>query len=179
MFHDSPSEIHVGEKPCVGMSLGDSHRVGDVEASGVGVLHKQTACDSHILAAAFTALFHLHLEQAEVLLLGENLKSLVGKRRSHHNLKEDRLHLESHLAGDGAVERHDTAVDAHLVGLVCTCPCVEHVCTDSRATRVHVLQTYAERFAELAHDLKSRVGILDIVVRKFLALELACGSHAV
>ena len=40
-----------------------------------------------------------------------------------------------------------------------------------------MLQAEAERSLKFAHELESCVGILDIVVGKFLAAELLCESH--
>ncbi len=42
-----------------------------------------------------------------------------------------------------------------------------------------MLEAHAERLVKFADNLESGVGILDIVVRQFLALDLTCSSHGI
>ena len=179
MLHDLPAEVHVGEFAGVGMSPGHCHRIGDFEAFGVGVLNEKTACHADIAGTLLPFLFHLHLKETEILLLREDLESLCGERRSHDYLKEDGFHLKSHFGCHFAVECHYAAVDADFVSLVGTGPRVEHIRPDSSTAGVHVLESDTERLAEFAHDLKSGVGVLNIVVRQFFALKLTRSGHAV
>ena len=109
-------------------------------------------------------LAHVDLKKTEILLCAENLKSLVSEAWSHYDLKEDWLHKLCNLLVHLTVHCNDTAEDAHLVCLVCLCPCVNHVSSDGSTARVHMLETYAERSVELANDVESCVCILDVVV---------------
>ena len=85
------------------------------------------------------------------------------------------MHLR-HLEGHLTVEGDDAAENGGLVTLVGPLPCLGDVLSGTGAARIHVLETHSERLLELAYDVQSGIGILDIVVGKFLSSELAGGG---
>ncbi|MNG10619.1 hypothetical protein D3C84_940990 [compost metagenome] len=66
---------------------------------------------------------------------------------------------------DRTVRSHDTTEDGSRVRIVRFRVSFQHVCTDTYATRIHVLNCNNCRLAELFYDLKSCVRVIDIVVR--------------
>ncbi len=90
----------------------------------------------------------------------------------HDDLQENRLHQFGRLARYGAVRGDDTAEDRHLVGLVSLRPGIHDIPPDGSTAGIHMFEPHAERLIELAHDAQRGVGILYIIVRHLLAVEL-------
>lgn len=145
-----------------------AHRLLDVRRLRIELLDEQTAVHADILVRHCIGARHIDFEQTQVLLRCEDLQRLRRERRRDDDFEEYRLHHLGDLARKFAVHRHDTSVDAHLVGFVGTRPRLLDVLADGCAARIHVFQTDAERLVELADDVQRRIGILNIVVRQLL-----------
>jgi hypothetical protein len=76
------------------------------------------------------------------------------------------------LCADGAVGRHDAAENRRRIGLVRLDERLVDVTPDADAARVHVLDGDDGRLVELADDRQRGVGVVDVVVRQLLAVQL-------
>ena len=172
MLHDAPAEVQINEISLRGLLLRHAHIGRYILRLRIEVLHQQTTAHAYILLLGRVVLRHIDLDEAQVLLRREHLQSTLLELRSHDNLQEDGLHQLGSLLRQGTVYGHNTTENRHLIGLVSLRPSLYDILTDGGTAGVHVLQTDAERLIELAHDGQSGVGILDIVVRKLLAVQL-------
>ena len=168
-----PAEIQVVHLCRSGFCLRHAHIGRDGFRRHVEILHQQAAVDAHILFRVHVALVHADLEQAQVLLRREHFERPLVEFRGHDDFEEDRLHQLGRFARHRAVRRHDAAKDRHLVGLVGLRPCLDDILARRGAAGIHVFEAHAERLVELAHDAQRGVGVLDIVVRQLLAVELS------
>ena len=168
-----PAEIEILHLLRSGLRLRDAHIGRNGLRRHVEVLHQQAAVDAHILFRVHVALVHADLEQAQVLLRREHFERPLVEFRGHDDFEEDRLHQLGRFARHRAVRRHDAAKDRHLVGLVGLRPCLDDILARRGAAGIHVFEAHAERLVELAHDAQRGVGVLDIVVRQLLAVELS------
>ena len=115
---------------------------------------------------------HIDLEQAQILLRAEYLQSPLREFRGHDDLQKDRLHQFGRLARHLTVHGDDAAEDRDLIGLVGLRPRIHDIASYGRPAGIHVLESHAERFVELAHDVQCGIGVLNIVIRQLLAVEL-------
>ena len=172
MLDDLPAEVEIGHLGLGGLHFRHAHIHRHFLHLGVQLLGEETAVHAHVLGHGASVVVHVDLHHAEVLLGGEDLQGLRGEGRGDDDLQEDGLHAQGDLGGQFAVHAHDTAVDAHLVGLIGGLPGFLDVGAHGRAAGVHVLEGHAEGLLEVAEHVQGRVGILDIVVGEFLALDL-------
>ena len=173
MLDDAPGELQIGHLGFRGLNLRHAHAGIEGQRLEVLVLDQQAAGDGDILLAHDAVLLHVDLQQAQVLLRAKDLQRLGREGRGHDDLQEDGLHQGRGRSIDLAVGGHDAAEDADLVGLIGLGPGIHDITADRRAAGIHVLESHAERHAaELAHDAQGRVGILDVVVGQFLAVQL-------
>ena len=172
MLDDPPAEIEVLHLRPGRPDLRHAHRGLHAAGLRVEVLHQQAAVHAHVLLPSLLAAGHIDLQQTQVLLRAEHLQRFVGELRRHDDLQEDRLHQLGRLARHLAVRGHDAAEDRHLVRFVGLRPRLRDVAPRGRTAGIHVLQPHTERLVELAHDAERGVGVLNVVVRQLLAVEL-------
>ncbi len=172
MLHNLPAKVGIGQLGGGGLHLGDAHLGGNGLYLGIQLLGQHTAVHADELGHGGTVAGHVHLHHAKVLLSGEDLQGFGGVVRSNDNLQEDGLHAGSYLGGEGAVYTHNTTVDAHLVGLIGGLPGFFDGLAHGSAARVHMLEGHAEGLFKVTQYIEGGVGVLDVVVREFLALNL-------
>ena len=73
-----PSELQVGHLGLARLDAGNALLGLDLFHRGIQMLHQHSAVDSYVLLYGSLGTGHVHLEHAEVLLGGKNLKSLCG-----------------------------------------------------------------------------------------------------
>ena len=174
-FHvldDLPAEVRIGQLRLRGLHLRHAHFRGDGFHLGVQLLDQEAAVHAHILRNRGVGTGHVDLHHAEVLLGGEDLQGFRGVGRGDDDLQEDGLHAAGHLGGKFAVHAHDAAVDAHLVGLIGGLPGLLDGLSHRGAAGIHMLEGHAEGLVEVPQHVQGRIGVLDVVVGQFLALDL-------
>ena len=173
MLYNLPGKLHIDHLGLVRLCLGDAHFRSQLDSAVVQVLDKHASVNGNVLLALHSVRGHIYLEQPEVLFGAKYLERFRGKFRSHNYLEEYRLHQGSGLSVNRAVRGYYSAEDAYLVGFVCLGPGVRCIFSYCRSARIHMLETYAERrSAKFPYNVESCVGVLYVVVRQFLAVEL-------
>ncbi len=143
-----------------------------IKRSRVRVLHEQSAFDGDgrpLIALAFCA---AELQQADVLFLRQDLKCLIGVARRDDDFKEDAGELPGCFGVHFPVEGDDAAEDRDRIGFVRGLERVGKCSRRADAAWIHVLHRDGRRIAEFADDADGGVRILDIIVGKFLPVEL-------
>ena len=180
VLNNLPTEVCIGQLGLCRLNGGNAHSGSNLLYLGIELLGEQAAVYANVLRNGSIGRSHIHLHYAKVLLGRKNLESLGGIVRGNYNLKEDGLHAAGNICGKSAVYTHDTAVDAHLVGLVSCLPCFFDGLADCCAARIHVLEGNAERLVlKVAEHVKGSVCILYIIVRQLFTLNLLCKSQRV
>ncbi len=145
----------------------------------VAALHEVTARKRTQHPAFVARVGHLAgQQQAQVLLFRKHgLCGLVGIGRDDH-LGEDLGDLGGGGAVERAVERDDAAERADRIAGQRLVPRIGAGIRRGDAARVRVLDDDDRRPVELGHELIGRVGVVEIVVGKLLALHLRCRGDA-
>ena len=177
MLNDFPSELHVGELLRGRLQLGNALVSCDRLRVDVPVLNQHTAIHAHILLADGIVLGHIHLQHTEILLRAEKFERIRSERRSHDNLQKNRLQHLCGLQVNLPVRSHDAAENTGLVGLIRLLPRLGNRLAGSAAARIHVLHADAERLIKFAGDVQCRIGILYIIVRQLLTIQLFSGCE--
>ena len=172
MLNDTPAEVKVSQNLLRRLNLSYAHIGNNLLSGCIEVLNEQAAINANILILNLISAGHINLQETQVLLSREDLESLSRERRCHNNLQEDWLHTESDLCSNLTIQSYDTTEDTLCISLVCACPSLQCILTDCCTARVHVLQSYAEWLVELANDIQRCICVLNVVVRKFLAIQL-------
>ncbi len=144
-------------------------RSGDVQI--VGRLHQQPAADALVILRVL-ACMKRDLEHADIGFLREYLQGIRRDGRSNQHFHElldhrfRRLRIELAVEGDDAAEgRSGIGGERQLIRL-------QRVLGHGDSAGVGVLDDDARALLEGFHAFPRRVGIGDIVVREFLALQL-------
>jgi hypothetical protein len=146
----------------------------------ITVLHQQTAGDPLVIparrprAVPLTAGQHPH-----VLLAGGHRQCLRRDFRGDDHF--DELPVHNRLGGDGVqrpVEGDDAAEGRGRVGLIGAVIGVENGRADRHAAGIGVLDDHAGWRGEALDAFQRGVGVGDVVVGQFLALQLASGGDA-
>ena len=174
-----PAEIEILHLLRSGLRLRDAHIGRNGLRRHVEVLHQQTAVHADVLLLSDGALLHIDLQQPQVFLRAKHFERALVEFGGHDDFEENRLHQLGRLLRNGTVRRHDTAENRHLVGFIGLGPRFYDILSYRRAAGIHMLQTHAEGLVELAHDAQRGVGILNIVVRQLLAVELSGKSQRI
>ena len=179
VLDDMPAEIQVGHLCRGGFCLRHAHIGRDGFRRHVEILHQQAAVDADILLGIGVALLHIDLQQPQVFLRAEHFERPFVEFRRHDDLEEARFHQLGRLARYGAVRGDDPPEDRHLVGLISLRPGIHDILADGSTAGIHMFEPHAERLIELADDTQRGIGILDIVVRQLLAVELTGKSQRI
>ncbi len=151
----------------------DNPRLGLGIQSVVALLDQQAAGDAlEVVVKRNVRVAHLFEdEQAQVLLLRQNLERFVGKTRSQHNFDEQGV---DGLRGRGVantVHRNHAAEDRHGVGLIGVVPSLKQCLPDADAAGVCMFDGHNAGLLELTDDFERVVGVIDVVVTEFFTVE--------
>ena len=155
-----------------GLQLGDHAQLRGLHVLCVGALHQQPAADA-LVVERIALLGQRHFEQAYVLPCSECRPSLGRDARRYDHLDELIAHDRARRSAVKRLfEGDDAAVRRRRIGLEGLRIRLGRGAADRHAAGVRVLDDDTRGRIERLHALPRRIGIGDVVVRKFLALQL-------
>ena len=175
-FRHFPGEHQVGQLLRRWLQLADHAQVADTDVFRVRRLHQQAATDA-LEVHGVDACAQRNFQHAHVLLARQNLFRFGGERWGDQHFDEQL----GDLAGGGAVQfgikRDDAAECGGRVRLQGARVRFGRILAQGHAARVRVLDDDAGgallETAQALHAFPGRIGVGDVVVRQFLALQLA------
>ena len=174
-----PGEDQVVHLGFGGGALGDHFQLAFGDHADVTVLHQQATVDALVVQAFCRRAVDLATHQYPYVFLGSgNGQCLIGGRRGDNHFHE--LTIDNGLGGGGiqlAVEGDDAAesgfgigFEGQVIGLA------DAIQAHGHATGVGVFDDHTGRLGEGLYTLQRRVGVGDVVVAQFLALQLFGGG---
>lgn len=178
VFGDVPYKHQVVPFLLGRLAFGDDFQIGAVEAVDVGGLYQQSAADAFEFKAVGTCLKR-YFQYAHVFLSGGDFEGFSGKLRRHEDFHKLVVgNLFDGFAVHFAVEGDDTAECAGGVGSVGEFVGVQGIGGNGYAARIGVFHDHADRHVKGLDGFPSGIGIGDVVVRQFFALQLFVGGKA-
>ena len=159
-------------------AFGDDFQIGAADAVDVGRLYQQSAADAFEFKAVGTC-FERHFQYAHVFLGSGNFEGFGGELRRHEDFHKLVVgNLFHGFAVYFAVKGDDAAECAGGVGSVGEFVGIQGIGGDGYAARISVFHDHAGRRVKGFDGFPCGIGISDIVVRQFFALQLFVGGKA-
>ena len=178
VFGDVPDKHQVVPFLLSRLAFGDDFQIGAVDAVNVGGLYQQSAADAFEFKAVGTCLKR-HFQYAHVFLGGGDFEGFGGELRRHEDFHELVVgNLFDGFAVHFAVEGDDAAECAGGVGGVGEFVGGQGIGCNGYAARIGVFHNHAGGRVEGFDGFPCGIGIGDVVVRQFFALQLFVGGEA-
>ena len=178
VFCDIPNEHQVVPFLFGRLAFGDDFQIGAADAMDVGGLYQQSAADAFEFKAVGTC-FERHFQYAHVFLGGGDFEGFGGKLRRHEDFHKLVVgNLFDGFAVHFAVEGNDAAECAGGVGSVGEFVGVQGIGGDGYAARIGVFDNYASWRVKGFDGFPCCIGIGNVVVGQFFALQLFVGGKA-
>ena len=178
VFCDVPNKHQVVPFLLGRLAFGDDFQIGAVEAVDVGGLYQQSAADAFEFKAV-RACLKRHFQYAHVFLGGGDFEGFGGELRRHKDFHKLVVgNLFDGCAVHFAVEGDDAAECAGGVGGVGEFVGIQGIGGDGYAARIGVFHDHAGRRVKRFNGFPCGIGIGDVVVRQFFALQLFVGRKA-
>ena len=178
VFCDVPNKHQVVPFLLGRLAFGDDFQIGAADAVDVGRLYQQSAADAFEFKAVGTC-FKRHFQYAHVFLGGGDFEGFGGELRRHEDFHKLVVgNLFDGFAVNFAVEGNDAAECAGGVGGVSEFVCIQGIGGDGYAARIGVFHNHAGWRVKGFDGFPCGIGIGDVVVRQFFALQLFVGGKA-
>lgn len=178
VFGDVPYKHQVVPFLLGRLAFGDDFQISTVEAVDVGGLYQQSAADAFEFKAVGTCLKR-HFQYAHVFLGGGDFECFGGELRRHEDFHKLVVgNLFDGCAVHFAVECNDAAECAGGVGGVGEFVGGQCIGCNGNAARVGVFHDHAGRRVKRFDGFPGGIGIGNVVVRQFFALQLFVGGKA-
>ena len=176
VFCDVPNKQQIVPFLLGRLAFGDDFQIGAADAVDVGRLYQQSAADAFEFEAV-RACFQRHFQYAHVFLGGGDFEGFGGELRRHEDFHKLVVgNLFDGFAVHFAVEGDDAAECAGSVGSVGEFIGIQGIGGDGYAARIGVFDDHAGWRVKGFNGFPSGIGIGDIVVRQFFALQLFVGG---
>ena len=160
------------------LAFGDDFQIGAADAVDVGRLYQQSAADAFEFEAV-RACLKRHFQYAHVFLGSGDFEGFGGELRRHEDFHKLVVgNLFDGFAVHFAVEGDDAAECAGGVGSVGEFVGIQGIGGDGDAARIGVFHDHAGWRVKGFDGFPSGVGIGNVVVRQFFALQLFVGGKA-
>ena len=160
------------------LAFGDDFQIGAVDAMDVGGLYQQSATDAFEFKAVGTC-FKRHFQYAHVFLGCGDFEGFGGELRRHEDFHKLVVgNLFDGFAVHFAVEGDDAAECAGGVGGVGEFVGGQCIGCNGDTARIGVFHNHAGRCVKGFDGFPGGIGIGDVVVRQFFALQLFVGGKA-
>ena len=178
VFCDVPNKHQVVPFLLGRLAFGDDFQIGAADAVDVGRLYQQSATDAFEFKAV-CACFKRHFQYAYVFLGGGDFEGFGGELRRHEDFHKLVVgNLFDGFAVHFAVEGDDAAERAGGIGSVGEFVGIQGIGGDGDAARIGVFHDHAGRRVKGFDGFPCGIGIGDVVVRQFFALQLFVGGKA-
>ena len=178
VFCDVPDEQQIVPFLLGRLAFGDDFQIGAADAVDVGRLYQQSTADAFEFKAVGTC-FKRHFQYAHVFLGGGDFEGFGGKLRRHEDFHKLVVgNLFDSFTVHFAVEGDDAAECASGVGGVGEFVGIQGIGGDGYAARIGVFDDHAGGRVEGFDGFPSGIGIGDVVVGQFFALQLFVGGKA-
>ena len=178
VFGDVPNKHQVVPFLLGRFAFGDDFQIGAVDAVDVGGLYQQSTADAFKFKAVGTC-FKRHFQYAHVFLGSGDFEGFGGELRRHEDFHKLVVgNLFDGFAVHFAVEGDDAAECAGGVGSVGELVGVQGIGGDGYAARIGVFDNYASWRVKGFDGFPCGIGIGDVVVGQFFALQLFVGGKA-
>ena len=178
VFCDVPNEQQIVPFLLGWLAFGDNFQIGAADTVDVGRLYQQSAADAFEFKAV-GACFKRHFQYAHVFLGGGDFEGFGGELRRHEDFHKLVVgNLFDGFAVDFAVEGDNAAECAGGIGRVGEFVGIQGIGCDGYAARIGVFHDHAGRRVKGFDGFPCGIGIGDVVVRQFFALQLFVGGKA-
>ncbi len=173
-MRDLPHELHV-------FQLLRARRFGRHDFQCVGIefvcvwtLHQQAAAHALHFQCIGTLIERLqrYSKNAHIRFLGEQFQRVCRVLWRDEHFEELLAHCFGAGRVDGAIECNDAAKRGGRIGRQCAVVRNERRVAKRDSTRIRMLHDHAASFRERAHAFPCGIGVADVVVREFFALQL-------
>ncbi|CWP79464.1 Uncharacterised protein [Neisseria meningitidis] len=178
VFCDVPDKQQIVPLLLGRLAFGDDFQIGAADAVDVGGLYQQSAADAFEFEAV-RACFERYFQYAHVFLGGGDFEGFGGKLRRHQNFHKLVVgNLFHGFAVDFAIESDDAAECAGGVGDVGEFVGGQCIGCNGDAARIGVFHNHTGWCVKGFDGFPCGIGIGDVVVRQFFALQLFVGGKA-
>ena len=168
---DAPGKQHVLHLLRGWLQRADDLDIGNADIFSIRRLHQQAAADA-LDFEWVQAFSERDFQQAHVLFGGKNLLRFCGEGWRDHQFDELPGNRFGRLAVAYGIKGDDAAKSRSRIGLQRFGISVQRIGTHCHAARIGMFDDHTSCAVEGFHTFPCRIGVADIVVRQFLALQL-------